>query len=83
MSGPTQRVGVVVFGEVDGYDYRDAESGLMLATRQLVCAGDRQMGLPVTIPGRGASGEFKAKIADVIGLSWAASDGYLQLTFRG
>ena len=70
------RVAVLVFGVVEGNDERDAESGLMLAVRQAL-AGET-MGMPVAVPGRGASGPFVVEVHDVTGLGWA-SDGYIKL----
>lgn len=72
-----RQVAVVVFAECDGISDRDAENGAMLAIRQLL---NSKMGLPVEIPGRGASGEFTVNVVEVIPLRWATGDGYLKVT---
>lgn len=77
MDRKKRRVAVVVFGELDSLDERDAEAGLMLAVRQAL--SDCRMRLPQTIEGMGASGLFQADIFDVVGLGMAASNGYISV----
>lgn len=74
------RVAVLVFGVAEGHDERDAELGLTLAVRQAL-AGET-MGMPIAVPGRGASGGFVVEVHDVTGLSWTG-DSYFKLAPTG
>lgn len=73
-----RRAAVVVFLECEGWDERDAAVGGMLAVQQTLAGKVLQRTAEIT--GRGASGEFKARVADVMPLNDALANGYVRVT---